>query len=68
MKLPPDAIIAIGKIKNYLLTRRVEDDKSRFLKQAGYSIENWKQLEMDIRKQILIKDAMPMEQTMYGEV
>ena len=68
MKLPPDSIIAIEKIKNYLLTRRVEDDKSYYIEQAGYTIENWKQLEADIRNQVLVHDAALTEKTKYGDV
>lgn len=64
MRLPTDAIIAINKIKNYLLTQRAEDDKSRYLEQAGYSTENWKQLEIDLRQQILVKDALPRKLSM----
>ena len=40
MKLPSDALIAMEKLTSYLLRMRVEDDKSRFLAGAGYTLEN----------------------------
>jgi hypothetical protein len=43
-------------------------DKSEFLKQGGYTLDNWNQLEQDIRRQILTKEAFPIEQTPYGEL
>src|SRR5436190_16213539 len=36
MKLPPDTIIDPRKITHYLLRSHVENDKSKFLAQAGY--------------------------------
>ncbi len=38
MKLPQDAIIAEAKITRYLLQWKPEDDKSKFLSQAGYEM------------------------------
>lgn len=68
MKLPGDALIASEKLTKYLLLRRPVGDKSEFLKQAGYTVNNWKQLEQDIREQILTKDAVSIERTFYGEL
>jgi len=68
MKLPVDAIIAADKIKLYLLKHRQEDDKSRYLAQAGYGVENWQQLERDLREQILVKDAVFLEESAYGQL
>ena len=67
MKLPRDAVIASEKLTRYLLVKRPVGDKSEFLKQAGYSLDNWRQLEQDIRQQILSKDAVSIERTEYGE-
>ncbi len=47
--------------------KRPVGDKSEFLKRAGYALDNWQQLEQDIRQQILSKEAIPIEQTRYGE-
>jgi hypothetical protein len=68
MKLPYDAVIAPEKIKEYLLTHRVEDDKSLYLEQAGYSLNSWYSLERDLREQILPKEAMFVESTLYGDI
>lgn len=68
MKLPSDALIASEKLTKYLLVRRPVGDKSEFLKQAGYTLDNWQRLERDIRQQILSKDAVSIEQTEYGEL
>ena len=67
MKLPNDTLIAQEKLTQYLLTLRKRNDKSQWLAQAGYSLENWQVLEIDIRNQILSADAMPIENTEYGQ-
>ena len=67
MKLPTDAEIAHEKLTRYLLVKRPVGDKSAFLRQAGYTLDNWQQLEQDIRQQILSKEATSTEQTRYGE-
>ena len=66
MKLPIDTIIAPAKIAQYLLKWRREDDKSKFLAQAGYTIENWQQLAQDLRTQLLPLDATIGETTNFG--
>lgn len=68
MKLPQDAVISERKIKEYLLTPRVEDDKSGFLALAGYSLQTWRQLEADLRCQIEERDALLIQTTRYGEM
>lgn len=67
MKLPLDTTIAQAKLTQYLLKHLPEDDKSQFLARAGYTQANWQQLERDLREQILPLDAVPFEQTRYGE-
>lgn len=67
MKLPSDALIATEKLTKYLLVKRPIGDKSEFLRQAGYTLDNWRQLEQNIRQQILSQEAVPIEQTRYGE-
>ncbi len=66
MKLPEDTIIAKSKLNKYLLQWRFEDDKSLFLSNAGYTIQNAEELLDDIRKQILPLDAEKFEETEYG--
>jgi hypothetical protein len=53
MKLSPHAIIAEAKLTKYLLVWQQADDKSKFWAQAGYTLENWQQLEAALRNQIL---------------
>ncbi|HAZ49957.1 MAG TPA: hypothetical protein DDW76_22885 [Cyanobacteria bacterium UBA11369] len=65
--LDPNAVIAAEKLKNYLLVLLPKDDKSQFLSQAGYTQENWQQLEQDLREQILPLDAVPTTNTQYGQ-
>ena len=65
--LPSDALIATEKLTKYLLVRRPVGDKLKFLRQAGYTLDNWRQLEQDIRQQILSQEVVPIEQTRYGE-
>ena len=67
MKLPSDALIATEKLTKYLLVKRPVGNKSEFLKRAGYTLDNWQQLEQDIRQQILSQEAVPIGQTRYGE-
>lgn len=50
MKIPPDAIIADEKITCYLLVPRQQDDKSKFLAQAGFTQENPELLKAAIQQ------------------
>ena len=68
MKLPDDTLIAPEKLTQYLLVPRKHDDKSKWLSQAGYTTENWKELENDLRHQILSFDAAPTDRTNYGQM
>lgn len=68
MKLPDDTLIAQEKLTQYLLTLRKRNDKSQWLAQAGYTLENWQVLEKDLRNQILSVDATPTENTEYGQM
>ena len=68
MKLPGDAEISSEKLTRYLLVKRPMGDKSHFLKRVGYTLDNWEQLERDLRQQILSKNAVSVEKTVYGEL
>ncbi len=68
MKLPINSIISKDKIIRYLLLPRQEDDKSKYLYNAGYSLAQWEQLEKDIRKAIKENEAIQKEQNPYGFV
>lgn len=41
MRIPPDAVIDEAKFTRYLLVPRPWDDKSGYLRQAGFALENW---------------------------
>ena len=67
MKLPQDTIIAEAKLTRYLLQWKPQDDKSQFLLKAGYEIATAKQLERDLREQILPLDAVYTESNRFGD-
>lgn len=62
------AVIDPAKLQGYLLSRNhpVGRFKAAFFLTLGYSSENWRQLEADLRSQHLSKDATPEEPTPYG--
>ena len=45
MKIPNNAIIPDAKITKYLLVPRQQDDKSKYLSLAGFSLTNPEQLK-----------------------
>jgi hypothetical protein len=67
MKLPVDATIAPAKLNQYLLVAKQRNDKSLWLASAGYTLDNWPVLEEDLRKQILLQDAIRTKVTEHGE-
>jgi hypothetical protein len=68
MKLSSQSIIDDEKIKNYLLSERKRNDKSKWLATAGYSLNNWEKLKKDLFKQILSLEAIPIDKTKYGQM
>jgi hypothetical protein len=68
MKLPENSLIAHEKLTQYLLISRKRNDKSQWLAQAGYTLENWQELKNDLRVQILPLVAMGIESTKYGQM
>lgn len=67
MFLSRNATIAQEKLTQYLLVPLPKDDKSKFLQQAGYTLDNWQLLEADLRSQVLTKPADFLGQTPYGK-
>jgi hypothetical protein len=65
--LDPNAAISEAKLTRYLLVQLPKDDKSQFLALAGYTLENWQQLERDLKEQILPLEAIPTAMTQYGQ-
>ena len=68
MRLSEKATIAKEKITDYLLKWQPDNDKSTFLRLAGYTPDNWERLLHDIRTQILSSDAEPIRKTAYGDL
>lgn len=68
MRLPLDVVIAREKLTDYLLILKSRNDKSKWLRKAGYSIENWAQLEYDLRTQVATGEAVLDETNTYGHV
>ena len=66
MKLSKDSIIARDKIAHYLLVPQARGDKSAFLAQAGYTLENAELLLRDLRLQILPLDTQLLESNQFG--
>lgn len=66
MKLSTNAVIATIKLTHYLLVWKAKNDKSAWLAKAGYTIDNWPQLEHDLRDQILSLEATYIETNRYG--
>jgi hypothetical protein len=62
------AVIEPAKLQAYLLSRdhAIGRFKAAFFLALGYSPENWRQLEQDLRSQHLSQGATTEEQTPYG--
>jgi hypothetical protein len=50
MRIPPDATIDDTKFTDYLLVQRPWDDKSGYLRRAGFELKNWLDLRSAIRQ------------------
>ena len=67
MRLPDEAIvIPREKLTHYLLVARVEDDKSKYLAQAGFTAERADELEAAIREVVRQYDAEQDASNAYG--
>jgi hypothetical protein len=66
MKLPADSEISRIKVTHYLLKLRDEDDKSKFLSLAGYTLAHADKLLEDLRN-VLAGDAELLKTTEYGD-
>lgn len=66
MKIPRDAIIAREKLTDYLLVSRIQNDKSRFLAQAGFTKANPAALEKAIRLLAESGEAVEDSANEYG--
>ncbi|HET6399780.1 MAG TPA: hypothetical protein VFH95_00115 [Candidatus Kapabacteria bacterium] len=68
MIIPRDAIIAIEKVRDYLLKPLEVDDKSGFLALAGYSREDYWELIRDNREQLLPAEGEYQGNRGYGNI
>lgn len=70
MKIPnsDQAVIESTKLTDYLLNiqHKKGDSKAKLLIKCGYSLDNWQQLELDIRRFHLNSDVTVSKSTMYG--
>ncbi len=62
------AVIEPAKLHDYLLSRThpIGRFKAAFFQALGYSSEDWRQLEADLRRQHLPEEATADEPTPYG--
>ena len=67
MIIPKDAIIAVEKIRDYLLKPLEIDDKSGFLAIGGYRREYYERLLHDIREQLLPGEGRFQMPTSFGD-
>ena len=58
MRIPTDSVIPFEKLTRYLLIPRPWDDKSKFLAQAGFSLDDPMALEIAIRRMAGSFDAL----------
>jgi len=67
MKLEPPFLLAESKLTNYLLIPLPKDDKSNYLRLAGYEIDNWPVLKDDLMKLVETEDALLERATVFGD-
>jgi hypothetical protein len=65
VKLPEEIIIAQERLSRYLLLPREENDKSKFLATAGYTVANWEVLERDLRELAKSQEISELEISPY---
>ena len=66
MRIPSDAVIDEAKFTRYLLVARPWDDKSGYLRQAGFDLENWPDLLGAVRRLADAVDAVEDRTDLYG--
>ena len=66
MRIPSDATIDDTKLTDYLLVQRPWDDKSGYLRRAGFELKNWTDLRAAIRRLADAVDAVEDRSNEYG--
>jgi hypothetical protein len=66
MKIPEDADIARTKLTHYLLLPRPSDDKSKFLAQASFTLDNPDDLLGSLRRLAIEAEAVEDGRNEFG--
>jgi len=66
VKLPEETVIPRDKLVCYLLLPREENDKSKFLASAGYTLANWEVLEQDLRQPSRTREISNIDTSLFG--
>ncbi|WP_319422947.1 DUF6883 domain-containing protein [Pleurocapsa sp. FMAR1] len=66
MKIPVDAIIPEAKLTKYLLVFKPRNDKSQFLAQAGFTLDNWQTLKTALQQLNQFVEAIADRSSEYG--
>jgi len=66
VKIPAHAIIPEDKLTRYLLIFRDKDDKSKFLAQAGFTLDNAASLRKALVNLITLQEAIEDGRNDYG--
>lgn len=66
MRIPSDATIDDTKLTDYLLVKRPWDDKSGYLRRAGFERENWPDLRVAIRQLADVVEVVEDGSNEYG--
>jgi hypothetical protein len=66
VRIPEDAIIPNDKITRYLLIQKARNDKSKFLAQAGFTLQNPEALAAAIHSLIAMSEAVEDRNNEYG--
>ncbi len=66
MKIPENAIIPSDKLTKYLLIFKQKNDKSKYLLQGGFTLDNWQELKQAINKLIQENEAIEDITDQYG--
>jgi DNA-binding IclR family transcriptional regulator len=66
VRIPEDAIIPDDKITSYLLVQKARNDKSKFLAQAGFTIDNPQALRAAIKSIAETGEAVEDRRNEYG--
>lgn len=66
-KLEPPFLIVESKLIDYLLIPLLKDDKSNYLRLAGYELHNWPVLKDDLLKLAETEHALLERVTVFGD-